>query len=128
MSTYREKFLESEKQANKLVERLTSLKEETSNYRDAGKSLAQTQEQISNLITEVDLVIKEQREMIGVLNEISAQEIIEAIDSSQISINAEITMIQEQNKKLNAQINRLLIISLFSLGLIIIIGILVFVV
>jgi seryl-tRNA synthetase len=125
MSTYRDKFLEAEKKATQLVEHLTKLKEDTSHYRNAGESLTRTHKQVSDLISEVESVIKEQREMISALKEISTQELIDAIESCQESLNVKLSIIQEHNDANITHGKRIQNLLYLSLVFIVIVGILV---
>jgi DNA repair exonuclease SbcCD ATPase subunit len=119
MNTYREKFLEAEKQANQLVDQLAKLKEETVHYRDAGESLAKSQERVSDLISGIEDVLEEQRELIGALKEIGTEEIISAIQALKEIGTEEIL------NAINSQSKRLQIFLYISLGLAVVVGILV---
>jgi len=128
MTTYREKFLEAENQANQLAGQLAKLKEETLNYREAGESLTKSQEKIADLVSELELVLIDQRELIDVLREIGTEEIINTIDSNISSMSKELTLIQEQNEVHRAISQRMLIFVYACLALIVIVGVLVVVI
>jgi len=125
MTTSREKFLGAEEKASQLVEHLSKLKEEATNYHDAEKSLSETQETLSNLINQIEPFIEEQRSLIDTLQEISSEEIIDPIVSSQESVNKMLYGIQgniEGYIILSKQIQRLVYIAI---GLIIVVGVLI---
>ena len=63
MEDYKEKFLEAEEQASKLVSQLDELKKETKNYKEASESLTETKNKLIDLI-------EKQQEIAGKLNDV----------------------------------------------------------
>ena len=63
MEDYKEKFLEAEEQASKLVSQLDELKKETKNYKEASESLTETKNKLIDLI-------EKQQEVAGKLNDV----------------------------------------------------------
>lgn len=88
MSDYQEKFLEIEKSANILVDRLEDLKKATERHLESAELLNEARDDIQSLVTEICDLSKQGKIIIHTLKEIDTQKIISDIEkNNQINQN-----------------------------------------
>jgi len=118
MSEYRDKFIEAEEQASKLVSHLIELKNEAVNYKNAKSTIEKTQERISVLVEKFSSVIEGENNLVKTLREIGTDQIIEKIEKTKSSL-------EEKINAQNALITKLITFIYVIIGLNIILGLLI---
>jgi len=123
------KFLDAEKNAEKLVESLEKIISETSSYQTAKEELEGTNEHLLELIKSIEKVANSSYEIIKTLKEIGSQEILTRLSLIQDETREHNTQFnqeqKEQSKNLEG-IKKLILFTLFSSILAIIISITAF--
>ena len=79
MEDYKEKFLEAEEQASKLVSQLDELNKETRNYKEASESLTETKNKLIDLIEKQQEVAGKLNDVVEASSRIGTLEILEKI-------------------------------------------------
>ena len=131
MNDYREKFVEAENQASKLLDQLELLKIASEKKLTATESLTATRDEVHSLLDAATKIIKENQSLISTLKDIDTEKILNATDdikntqkqivSNQDVLTAQIQVTKEDIGKSTLNISKLIYIQI---GLMIIIGIL----
>jgi ERCC4-type nuclease len=120
------KFLDAEKNAEKLVESLEKIISETSSYQTAKEELEDTNENLLELIKSIEKVANSSYEVIETLKEIGSQGILIKLSKIEDEIkegNNQFRLEQTKQSKSLEGIKKLILFTLFSSILAIIISI-----
>ena len=131
MNDYRERFVEAEDQASKLLDQLELLKIASEKKLSATESLKATRDEVHSLLDAATKIIRENQSLISTLKDIDTEKILNATDdikntqkqivSNQDELTAQIQVTKDDVGKSSLKISKLIYIQI---GLMIIIGIL----
>ena len=111
------KFLDAEKNAEKLVESLEKIISETSSYQTAKEELEDTNENLLELIKSIEKVANSSYEVIETLKEIGSQGILIKLSKIEDEIkegNNQVGLEQTKQSKSLEGIKKLILFTLFS--------------
>lgn len=99
MDDYRQRFLDAEGQATKLVEQLKRLKDEIEGYAEASGSLVATREDLHRLTTELEGDAVAMRGVISAIEAVGTQSILDSLSDVQADIRQGMRALNEHGEQ-----------------------------